>query len=67
MGKLPSFKPREIVKLLKKNRFVELRQEGSHLHLYNYEKRIRVTVPMHNKDLKRNTLKSILRTSKINI
>jgi len=48
MSKLPSLKPREIIKILKKNGFVELRQIGSHLHLYNCELKLRVTVPMHN-------------------
>jgi len=67
MSKLPSLKPREIIKILKKNGFVELRQIGSHLHLYNCELKLRVTVPMHNKDLKRKTLVSILRQGKIKL
>ena len=67
MSKLPSLKPRDVVKILKKNGFVELRQIGSHLHLYNYEHKLRVTVPMHNKDLKRKTLVSILRQGNIKL
>lgn len=67
MPKLPSFKPKEIEKLLRKNGFVTLRQAGSHLHLYNESLKLRVTVPMHNKDLKRKTLVSILRQAKIKI
>lgn len=67
MPKLPSFKPREIEKLLRKNGFVTLRQVGSHLHLYNEELKLRVTIPMHNKDLKRKTLISILRQAKIKL
>jgi predicted RNA binding protein YcfA (HicA-like mRNA interferase family) len=67
MSKLPSLKPREVVKLLKKNGFVELRQIGSHLHLYHHELKLRVTVPMHNKDLKRKTLVSILHQAKIKL
>jgi predicted RNA binding protein YcfA (HicA-like mRNA interferase family) len=58
-------KPREVVKLLKENGFEEIRQVGSHLHLFHPEKRIRVTVPMHTKDLKRKTLHSILKSAKI--
>ncbi len=65
MSNLPSYKPREIVKILKKQGFIELRQIGSHLHLYHQELKLRVTVPMHNKDLKRKTLASILRQSHI--
>lgn len=67
MPKLPSFKPKQIEKLLRKNGFVTLRQAGSHLHLYNENLKLRVTVPMHNKDLKRKTLVSILRQAKIKI
>jgi mRNA interferase HicA len=67
MSKLPSLKPREVVKILKKNGFVELRQIRNHLHLYNYEHKVRVTVPIHNKDLKRKTLVSILRQANIKL
>jgi len=67
MSKLPSLKPREIVKILKKNGFIEVRQVGSHLHLYHPQKNLRATVPMHNKDLKRKTLKSILDQAKIKL
>ena len=65
MGKLPNLNSRKIVKLLKKYGFQELRQVGSHLHLYSSEKKLRVTVPMHNKDLKRKTLASIFRQAQI--
>ena len=65
MSKLPSYKPREIVKILKKQGFVELRQIGSHLHLFHPTLKLRVTVPMHNKDLKRKTLASIFRQAHI--
>lgn len=65
MPKLPALKPKEVVKLLQQNGFQKLRQIGSHLHLYNSELRLRVTVPMHNKDLKRKTLASIFRQAKI--
>lgn len=67
MPKLPNLKPREVEKLLRKNGFVTLRQVGSHLHLYNQTLKLRVTIPMHNKSLKRKTLASILRQAKIKI
>lgn len=65
MGKLPSLNSRKVVKLLKQRGFIELRQVGSHLHLYYKQQKLRVTVPMYNKDLKRKTLASILRQAKI--
>jgi predicted RNA binding protein YcfA (HicA-like mRNA interferase family) len=67
MPKLPVLKPREVIKILKKQGFVELRQIGSHLHLWHNEKKLRVTVPIHNKDLKRKTLVSIIRQSRSEI
>ncbi len=67
MSTIPSFKPRQVVKLLKKHGFVEIRQVGSHLHLYHMEKKLRVTVPMHTKDLKRKTLRSIFDQANISL
>lgn len=67
MSKLPSFKPRKLEKLLRKKGFVTLRQVGSHLHLYHPDLKLRATIPMHNKDLKRKTLLSILRQAKIKL
>ncbi|MFV1917334.1 MAG: type II toxin-antitoxin system HicA family toxin [Patescibacteria group bacterium] len=67
MSRLPSLKPKAIVKILKKNGFVELRQIGSHLHLFHPQRNLRVTVPMHSKDLKRKTLASIIRQAKIKL
>lgn len=65
MPKLPNYKPKELVKLLKKNGFVEKRQTGSHLQMLNRDKRLLVTVPIHNKELKRKTLYSILKSAQI--
>lgn len=65
MPKVPVLKPKAVVKILKQEGFVKLRQVGSHLHLYHPQKELRVTVPMHNKDLKRKTLASIFKQAKI--
>lgn len=67
MSRLPNLKPKEVVKILRKNGFTKLRQIGSHLHLFHPQHKLRVTVPMHNKDLKRKTLASILRQAKIKL
>jgi len=67
MPKLPVLKPKELVKILKKNGFEEVRQVGSHLHLLNPDSRLRTTVPMHNKELKRKTLTSIIRQANIKL
>lgn len=65
MLKLPNYKPKELVRLLKKNGFIEKRQTGSHLQMLNQDKRLLVTVPIHNKELKRKTLYSILKSAQI--
>lgn len=67
MSSIPSLKPREVAEILKRDGFIELRQEGSHLHLYHSVKRLRVTVPMHSKDLKRKTLITIFRQANISL
>lgn len=67
MGNLPSLKPRELLKILKKNGFVEKRQVGSHIQLFNPDRNLYTTVPFHNKDLKKKTLSSILKQANISI
>ena len=53
--------PQEMVRLLKKNGFVEIRQKGSHLMMINYEIGKQTTVPMHRKDLSKGTERAILK------
>ena len=65
MSNIPVLKSREVVGILKHDGFMELRQVGSHLHLYHPIKKLRATVPMHVKDLKRKTLVSIFRQANI--
>ena len=45
--RLPRIEGKDLVRALKKTGFAELRQRGSHLHLYREADRRRVTVPMH--------------------
>ncbi|OGD57164.1 hypothetical protein A2V71_01935 [Candidatus Berkelbacteria bacterium RBG_13_40_8] len=59
--KLPVIKPREAVKVLLKIGFIKKRQTGSHLIL-SKNGRI-VPIPIHAKDLKKGTLKSIMKQS----
>ena len=65
MPKYPVIKPREIAKALKKAGFYEVRKKGSHLQLKKGN--LLVTLPLHNKDLKIETFKSILRQSKMSV
>lgn len=60
-SKLPSLSPRQVVKVLKKLGFIELRQKGSHLILFNSTTKSRVTVPMHKgKNIKKPLLRKII-------
>lgn len=53
--------PKEIVKLLKENGFVEMRQNGSHKVFENKETGKIAVVPFHCKDLKKGTEQNILK------
>jgi len=64
MPKLPSLKPRELVKKLKKLGFTEHHQVGSHLTMKHSSGR-RAVIPMHLKDLKKGTFNSILKEAEV--
>lgn len=63
MSRLPSLKPRDIIRVLKKAGFVESHQTGSHLILEKPDSFYIVTVPIHNRELKRGTLYNIITQS----
>ncbi|MBX3179345.1 MAG: type II toxin-antitoxin system HicA family toxin [Candidatus Hydrogenedentes bacterium] len=63
MSRLPSLTAREVIAALKKAGFKEIRQRGSHLHLWHPVRERLVTVPAHARELPRGTLKSIVRQS----
>jgi len=53
--------PKEMVKLLKKNGFEEVSQNGSHLKMRNMSTGRQTTVPIHNKSLKKGLEQEILK------
>lgn len=53
--------PKQMVKLLKQNGFIEERQTGSHKFFVNPETGRYTTVPMHNKDLGKGLESEILK------
>lgn len=58
---LPSISTQKVLKALRKCGFVELRQKGSHLVLYNEATQRRVVLPMHKgKDIKKPLLRKII-------
>ena len=54
-------KPKQMVRLLKKNGFVEVSQSGSHLKMCNMINGRIVIVPIHPRELKKGTEESILK------
>ena len=52
---------KEMIKLLKKNGFREVGQNGSHVKLENTEIKRTVIVPYHSKDLKKGLEQAILK------
>ncbi len=67
MPKLPSIKPRELIKILNKLGYIEVRQKGSHKHFKKLGSENLVTVPFHNKDIKQTTLRSIIKQVNLTI
>jgi predicted RNA binding protein YcfA (HicA-like mRNA interferase family) len=63
--KLPFLKPREVIKVLEKLGFVFVRQKGSH-RIY-VKGNIGITIPYHNKDLKKGTLRAIIKQAGLSV
>lgn len=53
--------PREMIKLLKKNGFIEVGSAGSHRKLYNPDTNKTVIVPYHSKTMKKGLEQGILK------
>jgi predicted RNA binding protein YcfA (HicA-like mRNA interferase family) len=64
-SKLPSLKPKEVIKVLEKLGFVFVRQKGSH-RIY-VKSNIGITIPYHNKDLKKGTLRAIIKQTGLSV
>jgi predicted RNA binding protein YcfA (HicA-like mRNA interferase family) len=59
MGEVYSVK--ELVTLIKNDGWYFVSQEGSHCHYKHAEKKGKITIPRHNKDLKKGTVNNILK------
>lgn len=58
---MASFKPREIIKILKKLGYIQKRQTGSHLIMYHAKHKRIIPVPIHTKELKIGLVKAIIK------
>lgn len=61
MPKIPALKPKAVIKILERAGFIFVRQKGSH-RIYLKNNRT-ITIPYHNKDLRKGTLKAIIKQS----
>lgn len=64
MPKLPVLSAKDVIKVLTKSGFLVHRQTGSHIHLWNEDQRLLVTVPNH-QELAKGTLISIMKQAKM--
>lgn len=61
MGNLPVLKPKEVIRLLERHGFVEVRQRGSHKQFRHPDGRV-TTVPVHHgRDISPLLLRQILK------
>jgi len=68
MDALPVIKPREVIKALLRGGFYVHHQTGSHARLMHSTKaELRVTVPIHSKDIPKGTLRRIIRQAGLTI
>ncbi len=66
MSKSPAFTPKGLIKMLEQKGFAFDRSKGSHQIYYHKDKKLRIVIPMHNKDLATGTLHAILKQAGIN-
>jgi mRNA interferase HicA len=65
--RLPTLKPQKVIQILKGVGFKKIRQTGSHLILVNIKTRKILPIPIHNKDIKRGLLFSIIKQSGLTV
>ena len=61
MPKLPTVKPRVVIRFLERNGFELDHVSGSHFIFYHPVSRRRAVVPRHNRDMPKGTLVALLR------
>ncbi|OGZ99782.1 MAG: hypothetical protein A3G49_00125 [Candidatus Sungbacteria bacterium RIFCSPLOWO2_12_FULL_41_11] len=68
MPKLPRIPSILVIRALKRARFYEFHQAGSHIQLRHLVKpELRVTVPFHRKELTPKTIKSIIKQAGLSV
>jgi predicted RNA binding protein YcfA (HicA-like mRNA interferase family) len=65
--RLPALKPRDVFRALERAGFVKDCQTGSHIILYKEGHPVPVTLPWYSKDLKRGTLRQIIKDAGLDV
>ena len=68
MTKVPSLNFDKVIKVLKRDGWVVVRQKGSHIRLQKHlgDETLKITIPAH-KPIKRSTLSHILKQARITV
>jgi len=68
MTKMPSLNYEKVIKALKRDGWVVVRQKGSHIRLQKnaYDEVLKLTVPAH-RPIKRSTLSHILKQARLSV
>lgn len=61
---MASFKPKEIISILRRLGYIAKRQTGSHVIMFHPVSKTIIPVPMHSRDIKRGLLLSIIKQAK---
>jgi len=68
MPRLPALTPKAVLRALERAGFYIHHQSGSHARLFHQTRsELRVTIPMHGKDLPLKTLRSIIRQAGLSV
>ena len=68
MSRLPALRPASVVRALERAGFVVRRVSGSHYQMaHPTDAARRATIPYHGKDLKRGTLRAIIKQSGLSV
>lgn len=66
MTRLPAMRPSDVIAVLRKIGYVADHQTGSHVIMYK-DSHLPISVPWHNRDMKRGTLANIIRSAGLSI
>jgi predicted RNA binding protein YcfA (HicA-like mRNA interferase family) len=66
-GKLPVISPKQAIKAFSKAGWKVARQKGSHVHLVKSGQKAILTIPFHNKPIKRGVLRTLIKKAGLTV